>query len=114
MANRPLDGKVALVAGATRGVGRVLFAADLAEAYGFTDADGRRPAFHPMFARVTAELAERDGDLDPDERFLVFARYLQIHREPAHAGKARLLAAKLGLADLGPGLGPNQAGFVVG
>ena len=97
-----------------RKAGQVLFAADLAEAYGFTDVDGRRPAFHPMFERVTAELAEGDGDLDPNQRFLVFARYLQIHREPAYAGKARRLAAKLGLANLGPGLGPDQAGVVVG
>jgi NAD(P)-dependent dehydrogenase (short-subunit alcohol dehydrogenase family) len=81
-----------------RKAGQVLFAADLAEAYGFTDVDGRRPAFDPMFERVTAELAEQDGDLDGDERFLVFARYLQIHREPAQAGKARALAAKLGFS----------------
>ena len=99
---------------AHRKAGQVLFAADLAEAYGFTDVDGRRPAFHPMFERVTAELAQRDGELDPDQRFLVFARYLQIHREPAYADQARRLAAKLGLADLGPGLGLVQAGPVVG
>ena len=97
-----------------RKAGQVLFAADLAEAYGFTDIDGRRPAFHPMFERVTAELAQRDGDLDANQRFLVYARYLQIHREPAEAGKARRLAAKLGFADLGPGLGPSQAGETAG
>ena len=91
-----------------RKAGQVLFAADLGEEYGFTDVDGRRPAFHPMFERVTAELAERDADLDPNERFLVFARYLQIHREPAHTARARRLAAKLGFADLGPGLGPTK------
>ncbi len=67
-----------------------------------------------MFERVTAELAQRDGELEPDERFLVLARYLQVHREAAHAGKARRLAAKLGLADLGPGLGIDQAGVVAG
>jgi len=93
-----------------RKAGQVLFAADLAEEYGFTDVDGRRPAFHPMFERVTAELAQRDGDLGPDERFLVLARYMQVHREPAEVGQARRLAAKLGYADLGPGLGPNPAG----
>lgn len=88
-----------------RKAGQVLFAADVAAEYGFTDVDGRRPAFHPMFERVTAELAGRDGALDQNERFLVAARYLQIHREPAEADKARRLAAKLGFADLGPGLG---------
>jgi NAD(P)-dependent dehydrogenase (short-subunit alcohol dehydrogenase family) len=81
-----------------RKAGQVLFAADLAGEYGFTDIDGRRPAFDPMFERVTAELAEQDADLTRDQRFLVFARYLQIHREPAQAGKARALAAKLGFA----------------
>ncbi len=88
-----------------RKAGQVLFAADLAEEYGFTDIDGRRPAFHPMFERVAAELAAEDRDLEPDERFLVLARYLQVHREPDQADKARELAAKLGFADLGPGLG---------
>jgi hypothetical protein len=61
-----------------------------------------------MFERVTAELAEGDGELDANQRFLVFARYLQIHREPAHLGAARRLAARLGLADPGPGLGPGR------
>jgi NAD(P)-dependent dehydrogenase (short-subunit alcohol dehydrogenase family) len=92
--------------------GAVLFAADLAEEYGFTDIDGRRPAFHPMFERVTAGLAAGGGDLDRDERFLVLARYMQIHREPAHAEAARRLAARLGLEDTGPGLGVDQAGRV--
>jgi NAD(P)-dependent dehydrogenase (short-subunit alcohol dehydrogenase family) len=90
-----------------RKAGQVLFAADLGAEYGFTDVDGRRPAFHQMFERVTTELVQRDGDLDPNERFLVLARYMQIHREPAHAGKARRLAAKLGFADMDPGLGPS-------
>jgi NAD(P)-dependent dehydrogenase (short-subunit alcohol dehydrogenase family) len=89
-----------------RKAGEVLFAADLAEEYGFTDIDGRRPAFHPMFERVTAELAERSGDLDPNDRFLVLARYMQIHSEPSQSGRARRLAARLGFANLGSGLGP--------
>lgn len=88
-----------------RHAGRVLFAADVAEEYGFTDVDGRRPAFYSMFERVTGELAERDGDLDRNDRFLVLARYLQIHRDSGRAETARKLAAKLGLKDLGPGLG---------
>ncbi len=86
--------------------GRVLFATDLAAGYGFTDVDGRTPAFYRMFDKVTDELAARPGELEPDERFLVFARYLQIHREPANADRARRLAARLGLDRLGPGLGP--------
>jgi NAD(P)-dependent dehydrogenase (short-subunit alcohol dehydrogenase family) len=85
--------------------GQVLFAADVAEAYGFTDVDGCTPAFHPKFEKVTADLAARDGDLSADERLLVLARYRQIHREPAEAERARALGAKLGFADLGSGLG---------
>ncbi|HXQ13795.1 MAG TPA: SDR family oxidoreductase [Caulobacteraceae bacterium] len=99
---------------AHRKAGQVLFAADLAEEYGFTDIDGRMPAFHPMFERVAAKLADGVGELEPNERFLVLARYMQIHREPAQAGKARALAAKLGFAELGPGLGPSPAGAAVG
>jgi NAD(P)-dependent dehydrogenase (short-subunit alcohol dehydrogenase family) len=91
---------------AHRKAGQVLFAADLCEAYGFTDVDGRRPAFHSMFERVTARFAEQEGELEPDQRFLVRARYMQIHREPDHAAQARRLAAKLGFQELGPGLGP--------
>jgi NAD(P)-dependent dehydrogenase (short-subunit alcohol dehydrogenase family) len=90
-----------------RKAGQVLFAADLGAEYGFTDVDGRSPAFHPMFERVTAGLAEGDGELDSSQRFLVLARYRQIHREPAYAQTARPLAAKLGLSDAGPGLGPS-------
>ena len=77
--------------------GRVLFASDLAREYGFTDPDGRAPDFHGMFEHVTAQLAGKEDELGRDERFLVFARYLQIHREPDQADKARVLAAKLGL-----------------
>ncbi len=91
-----------------RKAGQVLFAADLADEYGFSDIDGRRPAFHPMFERVAAELAARGGELDANERFLVLARYMQVHREPAQADAARHLAAKLGLAGLGRGLGVDQ------
>lgn len=89
-----------------RRAGQVLFAADLAEVYGFTDIDGRLPDFHSLFARVTAKLAGRPGDLQPNERDLVAARYMQIHRTPAEAEPARGLAARLGFSDLGPGLGP--------
>jgi NAD(P)-dependent dehydrogenase (short-subunit alcohol dehydrogenase family) len=92
-----------------RKAGQVLFAADVAKDYGFTDIDGRSPAFHPMFDRVTAELAARDGDLEQNEHFLVLARYMQIHREPAQADKARRLAVKLGFENIGPGLGPGAA-----
>ncbi len=40
---KSLAGKVALVTGSSRGVGRVLVAAELALEYGFKDIDGKQP-----------------------------------------------------------------------
>jgi hypothetical protein len=47
--------------------------------------------------------------LDDEGRFLVWARYCQIHQDPSRRALAMLLAKALGLEDLGPGLAPVQA-----
>ncbi len=91
-----------------RKAGMVHFAADLARDYGFTDVDGRTPDFPRMFdaaARAMAEAPSRDED----SRFLLWARYCQIHQDPARRELAALLAKALGLEHLGPGLGPAEA-----
>ena len=44
--------------------------------------------------------------LDDQGRFLVWARYCQIHQDPARRELALLLAKTLGLEGLGSGLAP--------
>ena len=90
-----------------RKAGLIHFAADLAREYGFTDADGRTPDFPAMFDANVKALAS-SPPLDEHARFLVLARYWQIHQDPARRDLAVLLAGALGLEGLGPGLGPSE------
>lgn len=89
-----------------RKAGLTLYAGDLAEEYGFTDADGRVPNFHRLFARRVGEIVASPDPLDDTTRFLVWTRYCQIHREPAYRDEALLLAKRLGLEDTGAGVAP--------
>jgi NAD(P)-dependent dehydrogenase (short-subunit alcohol dehydrogenase family) len=84
------------------------FASDLAREYGFTDVDGRVPDFPKMFDAKVREIASR-SPMDDESRFLVWARYCQIHQDPARRELAVLLAKALGLDGLGPGLAPAAA-----
>jgi NAD(P)-dependent dehydrogenase (short-subunit alcohol dehydrogenase family) len=88
--------------------GLVFFASDLAREYGFTDVDGRVPDFPRMLDANVRELASK-APLDAQGRFLVWARYCQIHQDPRQRELALLLAKALGLERLGPGLAPAQA-----
>ena len=81
------------------------FASDLAREYGFTDVDGRVPDFPRLFDAKVREIAS-NPPLDDEGRFLVWARYCQIHQDPARRELALLLANALGLEGLGPGLAP--------
>lgn len=85
--------------------GLVFFASDLAREYGFTDVDGAVPDFPRLFDERVAEIAAGSAP-DPEARFLLEARYWQIHRDPARRELAQRLARALGLEGLGPGLGP--------
>lgn len=88
--------------------GLIHFAADLAREYGFTDIDGRVPDFPKMFDAKVKEMASYKP-LEEQARFLVWARYCQIHQDPARRDLALLLTKALGLEDLGPGLAPATA-----
>jgi hypothetical protein len=88
-----------------RKAGLTCFASDLAREYGFTDVDGRVPDFPSMFDAKVREMASAPS-LDEQSRFLLWARYCQIHQDPARRDLALLLAKALGLEGLGPGLGP--------
>lgn len=79
-----------------RKAGQVLFASDLAREYGFTDVDGRVPDFPRFFDAKARELAAKPV-LDEEERFLLQARYAQIHKDPARRELAVVLAGALGL-----------------
>lgn len=92
--------------------GLTLLAADLAEEYGFTDVDGRLPRFFAKFdARVT-EIAAGDAPLGEEERFLVWARYCQIHKDPDRHELAVLLAKRLGLEGAGAGVAPSAPSVI--
>ena len=91
-----------------RKAGLIHFASDLALEYGFTDVDGRTPDFPKMFDTRVAAMASAQL-LDDQSRFLAWARYCQIHQDPAGRELAVLLAGALGLENLGPGLGPAEA-----
>lgn len=93
-----------------RKAGLALFAADLAREYGFTDVDGRVPDFHGRFdAEVAAMAAASPPPRDDHSQFLMWARYCQIHPDPARRELATALARALRLEGLGPGLGPAEA-----
>jgi NAD(P)-dependent dehydrogenase (short-subunit alcohol dehydrogenase family) len=88
-----------------RKAGLIGFASDLAREYGFTDVDGRVPDFPRLFDSKVSELAQAPP-LDEQGQFLVWARYCQIHQDPARRALAVQLANALDLEGLGPGLGP--------
>lgn len=88
-----------------RKAGLIHFASDLAREYGFTDVDGRVPNFPLMLDAKVDAIASAD-EMDDDERSLMWARYCQIHQDPARRELATRLAKALALEDLGPGLAP--------
>ena len=100
---------VALAAdpGVGRRAGLVHFAADLAREYGFTDIDGRLPDFPRLLDAKVNGIASTP--LDDEGRFLVWARYCQIHQDPARRELAVRLANALGLEALGAGVAPATA-----
>ena len=86
--------------------GQALTASDLAEYYGFTDVDGRKPQFYRMYIERTKELALGKEPLDQTGKFLVGFRYRQIHRNPGRYEEAKRLMTRMDLANLGAGLQP--------
>jgi NAD(P)-dependent dehydrogenase (short-subunit alcohol dehydrogenase family) len=88
-----------------RKAGLIHFASDLAREYSFTDVDGRVPDFPSMFDARMSALAS-GPPLAGEDRYLAWARYCQIHQDPARRELAIQLAKALGLEGLGPGLAP--------
>jgi NAD(P)-dependent dehydrogenase (short-subunit alcohol dehydrogenase family) len=92
-----------------RKAGLIHFASDLAREYGFTDVDGRTPDFPRLFDARAAAMAAAPASLDDEGRYLLWARYCQIHQDPARRELATSLSKALGLEHLGPGLAPAGA-----
>jgi NAD(P)-dependent dehydrogenase (short-subunit alcohol dehydrogenase family) len=80
-----------------RKAGAIHFASDLAREYGFADIDGGVPDFPAMLDARVEEIASAPPPMDEQGRFLVWARYCQIHQDPARRALAALLAKALGL-----------------
>jgi NAD(P)-dependent dehydrogenase (short-subunit alcohol dehydrogenase family) len=93
-----------------RKAGATLFAADVAQEYGFTDIDGRTPHFWRKVDQHLDALSRGDAALEPDMRGLMQHRYSLIHRQVERRDDAERFAAKLGLDDLGAGLRPLPRG----
>jgi NAD(P)-dependent dehydrogenase (short-subunit alcohol dehydrogenase family) len=77
--------------------GRVLASWTLAEEYGFSDVDGRRPHWGRYLDGVVAAIVERGGPADEDERGLLNARYFQLALEAEQPAWMPALAAQLGV-----------------
>jgi NAD(P)-dependent dehydrogenase (short-subunit alcohol dehydrogenase family) len=86
--------------------GLTVQAGELGRIYGFTDTDGHTPRFFSMFKERIAELAASDEPFDDTAKFLLWARYAQVHRNPARQAEAASLFARLDLAEAGTGLHP--------
>jgi NAD(P)-dependent dehydrogenase (short-subunit alcohol dehydrogenase family) len=91
-----------------RKAGLIHFAADLGREYGFTDVDGRVPDFPRLFDAKVNEIASAPT-MDDEGRYLVWARYCQIHQDPARRELAVRLAKALGLERPGAGVAPVAA-----
>lgn len=91
-----------------RKAGLIHFASDLAREYGFTDVDGRTPDFPSLFDARCAAMAAAPA-LAEQDRYLLWARYCQIHQDPARRELATRRQQALGLEALGPGLAPAAA-----
>lgn len=108
-----LVGRAVVALAADAGVGRkgglVHFASDLAREYGFTDIDGRLPDFPRLFDAKVDEIASTPP-MDDEGRFLVWARYCQIHQDPSRRELAVRLAIALGLEAPGADVAQAAAG----
>ncbi|MBS0471201.1 MAG: SDR family NAD(P)-dependent oxidoreductase [Proteobacteria bacterium] len=76
--------------------GSSIWAADLADIYGFTDVDGTRPNFwRNVEAWLDGEIS-KGTPLSGETRWILAARYAHIHTDPARAERAKRYAAALG------------------
>ena len=75
--------------------GRLFSSWGLAQEYGFTDLDGRRPDWGSFFRRKVLEIIERETPPDDLDRFVVRSRLYQAELDPSAATEAARLRAWL-------------------
>ena len=75
--------------------GRLFSSWGLAQEYGFTDLDGRRPDWGSFFRRKVLEIIERETPPDDLDRFVVRSRLYQAELDPPAAAEAARLRAWL-------------------
>ena len=75
--------------------GRLLSSWGLAQEYGFTDLDGRRPDWGSFFLRKVREIIERETPPDDMDCFVVRSRLYQAELDPSAAAEAERLRAWL-------------------
>lgn len=85
--------------------GLLLYAADMAREYGFTDVDGRVPDFPQLFDSAVEAMVSGSSMKETD-RALVWARYCQIHNDPSRRKLALKLANALELNNKGKAIAP--------
>ena len=88
--------------------GAALASEDLVDLYGLEDVDGRAPHVYRHFEVIAERIVAADGPMSDYDRFFAWASYLRFHRDPAMAGLAEALAAKLGWSDLPAALEPQR------
>ncbi len=86
--------------------GGAYLATHLARDYGFTDVDGRQPAFWISIEKMIEERVAAGGPPDKDERGIGAARYGHIHLDHRRAEQARLYQTRYRLEGLPAPLGP--------
>ena len=75
--------------------GRLFSSWALAEEYGFTDVDGRRPHWGSFFLRKVREILDKETPPDDLERFVIRSRLYQAELDPSAAEEVPRLRAWL-------------------
>ncbi|MFO1014784.1 MAG: SDR family oxidoreductase [Caulobacteraceae bacterium] len=86
--------------------GGAYLATHLAHDYGFTDVDGRQPAFWISIEKMIEDRVAAGGPVEKDEAGIGAARYGHIHLDHRRSDQARLYQERYRMGDLPAGLRP--------
>ena len=92
-----------------RKAGTALWGSALAREYDFNDVDGSRPDFWRNVEGWLEQEMAKTGDLSEGARDMALARYGHNHKSPERTQQAKAYAQRLGLPEVGRGLGPAES-----